>query len=191
MKCLTTTHWARLLTGVFLTLLVREAVAPARASASSCGDYVTVTNPANLSTQRPMPVKPSPPPGNVPHDPPAPGKAPCHAPSCPGGPALPAPPASFGRDAGQERWDCLLTPPAFHSTVPFGLPLLEYVLKPYRLPSSIFHPPLLTADLKSEMRQDAGGAPHPGSACPRPRAVSEPKGYGPCRAAVPAASRFA
>jgi hypothetical protein len=135
------TLWPRLLTGVFLTLLVREALAPARASASSCGDYVTVTTPANPSARHPMPGKPTHPSGQGPHDPPAPGKAPCHTPSCSGEPALPTPPVSSAGSSGEERWDGLLDLPPVRATAALALPLVERVWKPRRLPSSIFHPP--------------------------------------------------
>jgi hypothetical protein len=141
MKGPATTLWPRLLTGVFLTLLVREALAPARASASSCGDYVTVTNPANPSARHPMPVRPTPSTGQEEHDSPAPGEAPCHTPSCSGEPALPAPPVSSGRDVEQERWDCLVSLPPFLLTGALALVLVAPGLEPRRLPSAIFHPP--------------------------------------------------
>jgi hypothetical protein len=140
MKGPATMNWSRLLMGVFLTLLVREALAPGRAFAS-CGDYVTVANPSRPSGLHPMPGKPAPPSSQVPHRLPAPGESPCHTPSCSGEPALPAPPVSSGRDTGQERWDCLLTLPAFHPATAFGLSLAERVPRPRRRPSSIFHPP--------------------------------------------------
>jgi hypothetical protein len=142
MKGLATTLWSRLLAGVFLTLLAREALAPAGACASSCGDYVTVTNPSPPSLPSPHEwgrvgwgVAP------VPHDPPAPGKAPCHTPSCEGGPAMPTPPVSSAGSPAQERWDGLLPVPPFHATAAFALPLVARAAKPRRLPSSIFHPP--------------------------------------------------
>jgi hypothetical protein len=141
MRGLATTLWSRLVTGVFLTLLVREALAPARAWASSCGDYVTVTNPSRPSGPHAMPLKPASPFGQVPHDPPAPGKAPCHTPSCEGGPATPTPPVSSVGSPTQERWDGLLPVPPFHATAAFALPLVARAVKPRRLPSSIFHPP--------------------------------------------------
>jgi hypothetical protein len=132
--------------GVFLTLLVGGALAPARASAS-CGDYVTVTNPSGPSGQsappapQTGPTKPLPPSGEGPHDSPLPGPLPCRAPSCSGDPAPPAPSSSAGEDGGQERQDCLLALPTGSAAATFGLPLDDRALKPFRVPCSVFHPP--------------------------------------------------
>ena len=140
MKGLATMLWARVLTGVFLTLLVREVCAPSRVAAS-CGDYVTVTNPTHPSRPHSMPEDPVPPFGQAPHDLPPQGNAPCHTPSCDGGPALPAPPVSTSANPDQERWDGLLTLASCYVAASRMLPLIEHALKPRRLPPSIFHPP--------------------------------------------------
>src|SRR5262249_58677499 len=125
MKRFAALRWPRLLTGVFLALLVREAVAPAPANAS-CGDYVTVTNPSGQhsspSAPQTSPVRTTPCSRHLPHDPLSPGELPCRAPSCSGGPALPAPPVSTSSPGGPERWDCLLSPPAVVAAGAFALP---------------------------------------------------------------------
>ncbi len=132
--------WTRLLTGVLLALLAREALAPARA-AGSCGDYVTVTHPSGHSSSHApaRPVKGLP--DSVPDDPARQGNAPCHGPSCSGDPAPSDAPVSTGRGDGEERWDCLLTPPTAPAARAFGLPLEQRFAIPFRLPTSIYHPP--------------------------------------------------
>jgi hypothetical protein len=134
---LATTLWARVLTGVFLTLLVRAALAPARVAAS-CGDYVTVANPAHPFGPHFMPESP---PGRTPPGVPVRDKAPCHTLSCEGGPAQPVPPSSSAGNSDQERWDALLSLPPGHAPTAFALPLVEGAGKPRRLASSTFHPP--------------------------------------------------
>ncbi len=143
MTGLATTLWSRVLTGVFLILLVREVFAPARVTAY-CGHYVTITNPTHPPEPHSMPVKPASPFGKVPHDLPTPGQAPCHTPSCEGGPALPAaPPVSSRGNTEQEQWDCLLSLPPLHLTDALALMFVAPGLKPRRCPSAIFHPPRL------------------------------------------------
>jgi hypothetical protein len=138
--------WSRQWAGVLLALLVREILAPAQAAAS-CGDYVSVTHPSrpsgHASPHGPAarPAKPAPFPDPVPDDSHPPADTPCPGPSCSGDPALPAPPASTGQEGGEERWDCLLTPPTPRPAAAFGLPLEERPPRPFRLPASIFHPP--------------------------------------------------
>jgi hypothetical protein len=139
-------RWSRLLTGVLLTLLVREILAPARATAE-CGDYVTVTHPSRPSghSSRHAPparaVRATPFPDPAPDGPVLPGNVPCHGPSCSADPGLPTPPVSSGQGGSEDHWDCLVTLPASHAAATFGLPLQERRAKPFRLPSSIFHPP--------------------------------------------------
>jgi hypothetical protein len=84
---------------------------------------------------------PESPPGRTPPGVPVRDKAPCHAPSCEGGPALPVPPSSSAENADQERWDSLLCSPPSHAPTAFAYPLVESAGKPCRLASSTFHPP--------------------------------------------------